>query len=48
MPQKVEEFNKRITGFLNRSGAVLPRPNPEYQISINTPVNKFEIEKKDK
>lgn len=30
MPQKVEELNKLITAFLNKSGAVLPRVNPAY------------------
>lgn len=31
MPEKVAALNKLITDFLNRSGAILPRPNPAYK-----------------
>ncbi len=30
MPAKVNELNKLINNFLNKSGAVIPKPNPAY------------------
>ena len=43
MPDKVKQLNKLITGFLNNSGAVLPRPNPKYNSSFNVRLKNNEI-----